>query len=118
MRLGAGRGALIRSERRVALDEFHAVKRNAELFGDQLGLRGVEPVAQFTFAGVSGHAAVRGNGDPGIELIAARTIKALRRRQSAREPCHAESDNQRAGSLHEIPARHPGFLQRGPCVGC
>src|SRR5262245_3089013 len=45
MRLGAGRCSLIRSKRRVALNQIHAIKRHAKLFGDQLLLRGIQPLA-------------------------------------------------------------------------
>src|SRR5262249_7989068 len=83
MGLGARGRALVRSERRVALDEFYAIERHAKLFSDQLYLHGVQPLAQFALAGVSGHAAVRGDSYPGVELIAARTIKMLKRPRSS-----------------------------------
>ena len=77
MGLRSGGRTLIRRECRVALDERYAIEPYTELFGDQLCLSSVEPVPQFTLAGVGGHAAVRANGDPRIQLIAAGTIKTL-----------------------------------------
>ena len=54
MRLRAGRRALIRRARGVALHERHAVERHAELFRNELTLRGVESLPELTFAGVGG----------------------------------------------------------------
>ena len=79
MRLRPGRGALIRRQRGVALHQFHATERDAELLGDQLRLRGVQSVAELALAGVCRHAAVGGDGDPRIELIAAGAVEPLRR---------------------------------------
>ena len=69
MRLAAGSVALVGRQGRVAIDQFHAIEGHAKFFGDQLGLRGDDALAEFFLAGVGGDAAVGGDGDPGIELV-------------------------------------------------
>ena len=113
VRLAAGGDALIRRQGRVGDDQVDAVKRHAEFFGDELHLRRGHALPEFFFSGVGGHAAVRGDGDPGIDFIGRRRI---RRRIQAKRACaglrferseraaHAEADDQRAGSLDEGPA--------------
>ena len=125
MRLRAGRGALIRRQRRVALDQLHAIERDAELFGDQLRLRGVEPVTELAFAGVGRHVAVGGDGDPRIELIAAGAVEPLRRQPRRvataearrRQPRRAEADDERAGAFQKGSALHAFTPLRVPLDG-
>src|SRR5437773_5890743 len=77
MRLRSRSGSLIWGNFGDALDQLHAVQRNRKLFCHELGLRGVEPMAQLAFAGESGNAAIGVDGQPPIELIAAGSIEAL-----------------------------------------
>ena len=78
MRLRPRRRPLIRRARRVALNERHPIERHAQLFGDQLRLRGVEAMAQLAFAGVGRHVAVGGDRDPRIELGTSGAVEPLR----------------------------------------
>ena len=78
MRLLPGRRALIGRHRRVALDQTHAIERHAQLFGDELRLRGVEALPELALAGVGRHRAVGGDRDPRVELRAAGPVEALR----------------------------------------
>src|SRR5215510_14541130 len=117
MRLGAGRCPLVRSKRRVALNQFHAIEGYAKLFRDQLLLRGIQPLAQFTFPGVRRHTAVAADSYPRIEPATTRTIEALGVcrtgcHQSSRQSRHAEADNQSTGPSDELPPRDSGFLER------
>ena len=89
MRLAAGSDALIRRDRRVAGDQIDAMKRHAKFLGDQLNLRRGHALAEFFFSGVGGHAAVRGDGDPGIDFIRRRRIRAA-------PPCACASSVQAA----------------------
>ena len=118
MRLRSGRCALIRRERGVALNQRHAIERDAEFFGDQLRLRGVQAVAQFALAGVRRYLAVGSDGDPGIELIARSAVDALRgsrcRRQSesGNQTCCSETHDEGGRTFHELTARDfaSGFI--------
>ena len=100
------------------------MKRDAEFFGDQLHLSGGHALPEFFFSGVGGDAAVRGDGDPGIDLARRRSIRRrslpaelgprIERRQDL---AHAEADNQCAGSLQERPAGKSGAFQGIQRVG-
>ena len=48
------------------------------LFGDELRLRGVQPVTQFALARERRHAAVGADGQPRVELIAADAVESGR----------------------------------------
>ena len=85
MRLRSRSGSLIWGNFGVALDQLHAIQRNGKLFRDQLGLRGVEPMSQLAFAGESGNAAIGGDGQPTIDLIAAGSIEALGKQRFGRQ---------------------------------
>jgi hypothetical protein len=52
MGLGPWRRALIRRQARIALDERDAMERQAERFGDQLRLRGIQPPTQLALVSV------------------------------------------------------------------
>ena len=113
MRLAARRRALIGRERRVALDELHAVERHIELFGDKLRLHGIHALAELGLTGVGGHVAVCCDGDPRIKLRAPLAIETLRngRLEGIGEIHHAERDDERARALEKITAGGAG-------VGC
>ena len=114
MRLLSRRRSLIRRHRRVALDQTHAFKRHAQLFGDQLHLRGVQPLAEFTFAGIGRDRAVGGDRDPRVELRAPGPVEALRQdaAQAIRNAGRGEGHDHRARSLEERPTREAGPGQR------
>ena len=69
MRLAAGRVSLIRRQRRIAVNQLHAIEWHRQFFGHQLRLRGRDALAQLFLAAIGGDAAVGGDGDPGIHLI-------------------------------------------------
>ena len=77
MRLAAGCVALIRRQRRVAIDQLDAIERHAEFFGHQLRLRRGDSLAEFFLAGVGGDAAVGADRDPGIELVRRRASRGV-----------------------------------------
>ncbi len=120
MRLAPRRVALIRGKRGIAGNKLHAFKRDTQLFGHQLDLRGANSLPQLRFAGVSGDAAVAANGDPGIDLvwtrpvggIALRSLRKRGNRVDAQIEC-AEAHDQRAGFLEEPAARKPGTPEGG-----
>ena len=68
VRLRSGCDALVWRHAGHALNERHAIDRHAELFGNQLRLRGVESLPNLALAGVGGHIAVSRDRDPRIEL--------------------------------------------------
>ncbi|OGU01959.1 MAG: hypothetical protein A2W29_14015 [Gemmatimonadetes bacterium RBG_16_66_8] len=70
VRLAAGRGALIRSDRRVALDQRDAIERHDQLFRDELRLSRQEALAQLALASVRRHPAILGDGNPRVDLTA------------------------------------------------
>ena len=72
VRLAAGSHALIRREGRIAVDELHAIKRHAQLLGDQLRLRRRDALAELFLAAIGGDAAIGRDRDPGIHLIGRR----------------------------------------------
>jgi hypothetical protein len=116
MRLRTGGGALIGRQRGIALHQCHPAQRHAELFGHQLRLRRIEAVTELAFTGVRRHVAVRGNGNPGIELIAAGAVEPLCQHDARldTEPDEgprsqarcAEPHHERAGVFQEGSALH------------
>jgi hypothetical protein len=95
----------------IALKKRDAIKGHAELFSDQLGLSSMQAVAQFALACVRRHLAVSADRNPGIELFAAGSIKALRggRRagrdsESRNQAGGAESDDKCSRALEELAA--------------
>src|SRR5688572_5299766 len=109
MRLRAGSRSLIGSERRVALDQLHAVERHAEFFGNELGLCRIQAVSQFALSGVGGDVAVSANGDPRVELIAWSSIDSLGLSEFRNEASCREPDDECAGGFQEFA---PGFHRR------
>jgi hypothetical protein len=55
---------LIRADRRVALNERHGARRDGQLLGDELRLRGQHALTEIALARVGRHLAVGGNSDP------------------------------------------------------
>ena len=98
MRLRSRSGSLIWGNFGVALDQLHAIQRNGKLFCHELGLRGVEPMPQLAFAGESGNAAIGGDGQPTIDLIAAGSIEALGKQRFGRQ---TKGHHQRATGFQE-----------------
>ena len=66
--LTAGGDALIRRQRRIAIDQRNAIERHGQFFGYQLRLGRGHALAELCFAAVGCDFAVGGNGDPGIHL--------------------------------------------------
>ncbi len=110
-RLAAGRDALIRRHRRVALNQFHAANRHGQFFGDQLRLDREDALTELALARVRGHAAVLGDGDPRVELRASLSTEPLSGdslqfpHELSRQAGRAEADNQRARSFQKCSAR-------------
>src|SRR6185437_1677220 len=72
MRLAAGRVAFVRRAPGVSGDHRDVSERHAELFGDELRLRSDDALAKLLFAGVTGHFAVGGDGNPRVDLVGSR----------------------------------------------
>ena len=53
----------------VALNQFYAGDRDAQLLRDQLGLSGKDALPEVALSGVRGDGAVGADGQPGIELL-------------------------------------------------
>ena len=110
MRLLARRRALIGRHRRVALDQPHAIERHAQLFGDELHLRGVEPLAELALARIGRDRAVGGDRDPRVELRAPGAVEALRQDAASGRsatPAEAKRHDERARSLEEARREKP-----------
>jgi hypothetical protein len=102
---------LIGRDRRVALDEPHAIERDAQLLGDQLHLRGLHALPEFALARAGRDAAIGGDGNPGIELPwvdGRRGGSSLRGRAGSQRAARREADDEDAGRAEEVAARHPG----------
>ena len=73
----------------IAHIDFDFSPRNIQLFGGDLGQRGLDAGAEFYFAGKDGYRAVLTYGDPGIELsgigFSARRVTLSRRGPSQEE---------------------------------
>jgi|GEM_PF-5123725 len=104
VRLAAGGVRLIRSQRRVAVNQLDAIERYRQFLRHELLLRSRNPLAQFFFAAVSGDAAVGGDSDPRIDLVHGRRAgeRGLTElRLSGFVSRHAESDDQNARALQK-----------------
>src|SRR5262249_2023853 len=110
MRLAARRRSLVRADRRIAHDQFHAIRGNGELLGNQLRLGGLNALSELAFPRMRGDTAVGGDADPGIELSRAdrRPLRGaaatLSERQWLQSGC-AEADDERAGAFEEFATR-------------
>jgi hypothetical protein len=118
MRLLPRGRALIRRDRRIALDQPDAVQGDADFLCHQLHLRGVEPLTEIALSRVSRDAAVAPDRDPRIELGTAGSVEALGEHvaQAIDDSGRRESDDERAGALEE---RTPGQScadQRAPGI--
>src|SRR3954463_6348406 len=102
MRLRTRSRSLIRSQGCVALNQLHAIQRNAEFFSDQLHLCRVEARSKLALAGVDSHASVGCNGEPRIQRIASGAIEAGRLSGELGDTSCGESDGQEAGHFEKI----------------
>ena len=105
-RLAPGRGSLVGTDRRVALNELHPRDRHRQLLGDELNLRRVHALAELALAGIRGDAAVGADGEPRIELRRidvrpARVERALHDVGGVEDRCGAEAHDERARHLQE-----------------
>ena len=107
--LTARGGSLVRRHVRVAFDQLHTSERHRELLGDQLELRGVDPLTELALPGAGGHAAVGVHGDPRVELARIdmghpRPEGSLGERKALDEGGGPERDDEGRGALEEDPA--------------
>jgi len=79
MRLLSGCRALIGTDGGVALNQLHAIERDAQLLGNELRLRRVETLTDLALARERRDAAIGIDRDPPIELIAAGGTERLQR---------------------------------------
>ena len=112
VRLAARRVGLIRRQRRIAVDQLHAVEWDGKLFSHQLRLRCDDALPQLFFATIGRHAAVGCDGDPGINFVdrwrTGRRPAELSMSRLSSQIHHAEADDESAGSLQEATAGERG----------
>ena len=68
--MSARRHTLVGRHARDALNQLDAIERHAELFGNELRLRGIQPLPHLALAGVCRDAAVRCDRQPAVDVLA------------------------------------------------
>ena len=91
MRLRAGGDALVGRRAGLALNQLDALHRHAELFGDELRLRGVESLPHLAFAGERRDRAI------GRDRQASRPALSAGCRRASPPPARTRSGREREG---------------------